>query len=681
MASKRIPLTQSLIFRILLFITAPSALIIFLIIAISAQSSFSSSRQQAESSLILKADSIAAEIEMSNRLAINAAKIMVLAQEEALFGAREQSSNLAKRVLEEFPEFTGAYFGYEPNADGQDNNYLSSPEIGKLYDDKGRFLPYWYRDEANRAAVAPLSEMETGLYYDGVRRVFKQTGIAQAMVTEPYVYEGKMLVEQTYPIVKDGQFVGIGGVDQALGDITQALAQIKADTGFDIFLISREGGFIASTADGADLKTKKVSDTVYADLFKQLKGQGDAATLLLTEDPGADAGQAYFVSKPIKTGKWQLILRSDEASVLAPIWKEITMLLSVAVVGVLLVIALSWWFVSSVSRRIRQAVDVADAVAGGNIAAANVEATGPRDEIGVMHESLLDVARSYQEISRLCSSIAAGDYSERMQKRSDADVVAEAINGMSERRAHIDDALQAHSSQIQQSTESQKHEIDSLATSVTEMSATISEVARLAAGSADRAKDSFSSIQLTQQALQSTVGDVQQLSDNMAQATTAITGVSDSTDNITSIVEVINMIAEQTNLLALNAAIEAARAGEQGRGFAVVADEVRTLASKTRTSTEEINELIQSLQKQVDVAVAVVDEGVSLTGTTVEKTEEASASLGEATAMIDDISNHMNQVAAAVEEQSLATEEINRNVLVIKDASEELSELANRSLD
>jgi len=291
------------------------------------------------------------------------------------------------------------------------------------------------------------------------------------------------------------------------------------------------------------------------------------------------------------------------------------------------------------------------------------------------------VGESYEKISSLCSAIAAGDFSVRMDERCENDEVAKAINHMSHRRKAIEQALKQHSDQIRESTNVQSTEIESVATSIHEMSTTTSEVSKLASGSADNANQALTAVQTAQQTLSLTVQEVQGLSEEMNQANQAINRVSESSTNISSIVDVINMIAEQTNLLALNAAIEAARAGEQGRGFAVVADEVRSLASKTRTSTEEINTLIQGLQGEVNTAVNIVDKGASRTQSTVEKSNEASTALASVAHMIEDINNHMIQVAAAVEQQSVATEEINQNVTRIQDASVQLASLANSSIE
>ena len=687
MSRASVSFMHSLKGRILLFLVLPVVLIICGIIGLTAQKSFSAARLQAESSIRLAVNNVALEIERRNQNAVQTARLMALSQEEAMFGQREQSSALARRVLAEFPQFTGAYFAYEPNADQQDAAYAGTNNAGSTTNDNGRFIPYWYRDANNNSQmlVTPLADMETSLYYDGVRRLYEESQRPQAMVTEPYVYEGKMIVEQTYPIIRDGKFIGIGGVDRALSDIEKILQEVKQQTKRDIFLISREGRFIASSSNSEALKTKKISETQYAQLFTPLYQQPQSKLLQLTQDPISGV-ESYFIHTPIKTGQWLLVLQEAEVNVVGPIREQLLYTSIVAIAGILLIVALSGWFASSISQRINQGMKMAERVAVGDLAeqqknSSLVNASGAKDEISVMLSSLDKVGESYEKISSLCSAIAAGDFSVRMDERCENDEVAKAINHMSHRRKAIEQALKQHSDQIRESTNVQSTEIESVATSIHEMSTTTSEVSKLASGSADNANQALTAVQTAQQTLSLTVQEVQGLSEEMNQANQAINRVSESSTNISSIVDVINMIAEQTNLLALNAAIEAARAGEQGRGFAVVADEVRSLASKTRASTEEINTLIQGLQGEVNTAVNIVDKGASRTQRTVEKSNEASTALASVAQMIEDINNHMIQVAAAVEQQSVATEEINQNVTRIQDASVQLASMANSSIE
>lgn len=672
MRESSIAFRHSLKGRIFIYLMGPTVLIMATIIALMAVNEYQSEIRSAELSMKASVANTAQTIESENEEAIQTARIMALAQQSALFGKREDSLRFAQQVLNNNPQFTGAYFGYEPNADGQDAASAQSPDMQGAVNETGRFLPYWYRD--NGLALTPLVDMETSLYYDGAKRLFQSSGKPQGLVTEPYDYQGVMIVEQVFPIVIEGQFKGIAGVDRALGNIETLLNDLKALTGSDLFLVSRKGYFIASTLDSAQLKTKSVSDTAYADLMTPLL-KDRSAQLILRDDPISE-GRFYYASQPIAAGDWLLIQREDRADIMAPIVRSVRNSIILAVIGLLVIGALAFLFVRAISQRINKAVDKARHVAAGDVEGLTVEQATPRDEIDVLTHGLDQVVSSYQEISRLCKAIAAGDFSARMEKRSEQDAVAEAINTMSARRRAMEDSMRARTEQIVTNTQTQSQEIDNVAAATNQMTQTISEVAGLAAQSAHNAQEAVDSVEQVNQLLATAVDEVRTLAQDMGEINHAVTEVADSTDNITRIIEVITAIAEQTNLLALNAAIEAARAGEQGRGFAVVADEVRSLAAKTRTSTDEISTLITQLSEDVKKAVSGVERGRERAERTVTSTEEGFTALSAVVERVDEISSHMNQVATAVEEQSATCDEINHNLTSVRDAAESLASFA-----
>jgi methyl-accepting chemotaxis protein len=217
----------------------------------------------------------------------------------------------------------------------------------------------------------------------------------------------------------------------------------------------------------------------------------------------------------------------------------------------------------------------------------------------------------------------------------------------------------------------QQREVEQVATAINEMSSTINEVARSAASAAEAAGNADRESRSGRQTVSGTIDDIDKLASEIEATAKAVGNLETHSRNISSVIDVIRGIAEQTNLLALNAAIEAARAGEQGRGFAVVADEVRTLASRTQKSTQEIQELISQLQNGTHATVDVMGRSRALAGETVTQAAGARQALDSITGAIGRINDMNAQIASASEEQGTVAEELNRNIVRINQVAEE----------
>ncbi len=216
----------------------------------------------------------------------------------------------------------------------------------------------------------------------------------------------------------------------------------------------------------------------------------------------------------------------------------------------------------------------------------------------------------------------------------------------------------------------QQGETDQVATAITEMAASVQEVARNAQNTADAADKADAEARAGRQVVADTSSAIGRLAAEVEKASGVIQQLEAHSSEITSVLDVIRGIAEQTNLLALNAAIEAARAGEQGRGFAVVADEVRTLASRTQQSTQEIRAMIEKLQEGARSAVKVMGLSREQADNSVEQARHAADSLESITRSVRVITDMSAQIATAVEEQSAVGEEINRNIISIRHISD-----------
>ncbi|WP_038173461.1 methyl-accepting chemotaxis protein [Vibrio pacinii] len=275
------------------------------------------------------------------------------------------------------------------------------------------------------------------------------------------------------------------------------------------------------------------------------------------------------------------------------------------------------------------------------------------------------------EFSKLSSNFNAFVSSLQTIIRSVSDVgqqVVSETNNMSMRAAKVDELASG-----------QREETEQVATAMTEMTTTASEISNNASQAADSAKLADDNAKEAQNIVNSAAQSVEALAQEVSQANGVVSRLEGDVQNISSSLAVIQDIAEQTNLLALNAAIEAARAGEQGRGFAVVADEVRKLASRTQDSTGEIHQMIEQLKAASDDAVKAMESSQKRGETTVEEANSAARALVKIQESIGTIMDMNSLIATATEEQSLVGQEISQRVVVISDQSLQSAELANEN--
>jgi methyl-accepting chemotaxis protein len=400
------------------------------------------------------------------------------------------------------------------------------------------------------------------------------------------------------------------------------------------------------------LKTT-VKDEGYQTVLNEVSGHIASFNDKLAEYTGL-LEQEKTVYQQLHQRAGQVVERVDQAyvaedqSMQTELKKNSLLIIGSSALALLVGLIAAWVITRLIVGPLRRVIRVAQQIASGDLSG-TVEVTR-RDEIGQLMQAMQQMGAG---LSQIVSGLQAGI----------------------EQLATSAQSLSAVTEQTNLEVSSQKEETEQVATAMNQMTATVHDVARNAEEAAQAAQTADGKVESGQYVVRQSMARIEQLADSAHSASSSIESLSAEIQNIGTVLGVIKSVAEQTNLLALNAAIEAARAGEQGRGFAVVADEVRALAKRTQQSTEEIERLVSALRAAAQSSVQQIQNSGELVKLAVSDALQTESALGSIAAAVSLIQQMNQQIAAAAEEQSSVAEEINRSVTSIR-ASADQSSLA-----
>ncbi|MFV3353238.1 methyl-accepting chemotaxis protein [Aeromonas veronii] len=582
--------------------------------------------------------------------------------------SRPQVESLLGGSLQQASGISSIYAQFEPDGyDGEDGNWLGGASHSVA--GKGSLEVYFTKDQggavAQQAVDAAASEakFDTSLNEFGIRNsewYLCGRDTRQPCLMEPYLYEispgNKMLMTSlTVPVLRDGKFVGLAGVDMNLPifqQLAENLGKSLYDSKADVTLVSKMGLIVGSNR--------------YADkLGRPLKEVG----LTLPDGQPVSSDSDFILHQPIRVEaantQWWLMIKVPKALALSKahaISNELGTLLVdaqrqqiIAMGGItLLVLGLLVWFIQTITAPlslISRHVGHLSSNEGDLTQQMEIDTHQELIDLGSQLNAFLGKLRGMVQMSK---GIGQQVYQQAREMKHTADTM----------RSSLDE---------------QNLELESVVSAMHQMSTTAVSVAGYAEQAAQESEAATHHINTAQQTLGNARNEIHTLVGDMHEADKAVALVAQRSTNISRILDVIRAIAEQTNLLALNAAIEAARAGDMGRGFAVVADEVRALANKTRESTDEIGQLIGSLQTEVSSSQRLMNTGIERSTTTVQGTEQAFEALNRVVAQIQQIHDHISQVATAAEQQSAVSDTINQNLMRIGDTANVIGQEASSS--
>ncbi|WP_323065141.1 methyl-accepting chemotaxis protein [Aeromonas jandaei] len=581
---------------------------------------------------------------------------------EALRGAINQQLHDAAASS---TNLLGVYAVFEPDQlDGEDSNYQGSSDIGS--NDKGRFSTYWAYDNGKLVPEVQNENVladETPTASGGVENEWYRCSIRTKALCllEPYlddVGDKKVLITSvSTPLLDNGNLLGMVGVDislTALQNLVSTMDKELYDGKGRILLVSHEGR--VAGADQFDVTLGRELDQKYQGLAADLKGWLNQGQELSRWSSDGSILQTFVpVTMRGTDRKWGIYIELPRAVVLASAQqlqedlasessRSVATQLGIGALISLLALSFIWLMARQIVAPIRAVVARLKDIATGEGDLTQRIEIHRQDEIG-------ELAKWFNSfLNKLQSTI------------SQVIATVEGTRTSAEQAAHV---AERTSSGMQ----TQYQEVDLVATAFEELSATALQVSGNASSAVAAANETDAAAQEGKYVVADTQEAMRKLMAIINNALPVVERLSANSDNINDILTVIQGIAEQTNLLALNAAIEAARAGEQGRGFAVVADEVRNLAGRTQNAIVEIQKLISELQSGTGAVVKAIHDGHGQADQTLGKVDLSVRVLEQIIQSVSTIHQMNEQIARAAQEQSRVADEINRNVSNIRDVS------------
>ncbi|MEZ9057990.1 methyl-accepting chemotaxis protein [Vibrio pelagius] len=519
-------------------------------------------------------------------------------------------------------------------AGGFDDIFLGTPEGGM----------YRSHPERNRAGYDPRQRP----WYQEANAAGKQ------IITTAYTdaITKALLVTIAEPVRKNGQFVGVVGADVLIDQLVSDVISLDVgDNAYAMLIDATDGTFLAHPNSALSLKS--VSELSNDISMSTIENAVRTGSIEVINESGKEK-LLYFTKVP--DTNWIFAIQMDRATEEASHSTLLTQLITTAVIITLVVIALVSWLVGFLFRDLNRVSLALEEIASGEGDLTQRLEPKSDDEIGQLAENFNRFVGNMHTMVLKLSEVSASLANQARQTASQAE----------ERSARI---------------QMQQDEINMVATAVNEMAAATQEIAGNADHTAQNSSEAVGACEHGTGQVTQTQNSIQNLAQEVQVATNVIIELEEHGNSINAILSNIQGIAEQTNLLALNAAIEAARAGEQGRGFAVVADEVRVLSQRTHGSTQEIQQTIELLQGTTGKAVSIMNDSRSLAETSVDDANSAAASLTQIHAAVERISDMATQIASAAEEQASVTSEITRNTEGIRDVSNELADEAHQAAE